>query len=121
MDLTFLAVQAVNITFYVLDKATGGALEKAGADVVEFLKARFQGRLNLEEARGEPKLLQAAILSEAQLDKRFQEDLEKLITQFQQVQNTSNVSQNTKSGVNQNVSNNSGTVVGQQIGQQFFR
>jgi len=37
-DLSFLAVQAVKVTLYVLDKATGGALEKAGVDIVEFLK-----------------------------------------------------------------------------------
>ena len=120
MDLSFLAVQAVNATLYVLDKATGGALEKAGVDVVEFLKARFRGRLNLEEAREDPKLLEAAIVSEAQQDAKFQEDLEKLITQFQQVQNTSNVSQSTQSGVNVNVNSNPGTVIGQKI-DQFFR
>jgi len=120
MDLPFLAVQAVNATLYMLDKGTGGALEKAGVDVVEFLKARFRGRLNLEKAREEPKLLEAAIVSEAQQDAKFQEDLEKLITQFQQVQNSSNVSQSTQSGVNVNVSSNPGTVIGQKI-DQFFR
>lgn len=121
MDLSFLAMQAVNITLYVLDKATGGALEKAGVDVVEFLKARFRERLNIDQAREEPKLLEAAIVSEAQEDAKFQEDLEKLITQFQQLQNISNVSQNTQSGVNLNVNNNPGTVIGQKIDQQFFR
>lgn len=121
MDLSVLAVQAVNITLYVLDKATGGALEKAGADVLEFLKARFRGRLNLEQAREEAKLLEAAIVSEAQQDSKFQEDLENLISRFQQVQNISNVSQNTQSGVNVNVGNNPGTVIGQNIEKQFFR
>lgn len=122
MSLSFLlAEQAVSITLYVLDKATGGALEKAGVDVVEFLKARFQDRLNIEQAKEEPELLEAAIISEAQLDGEFQEDLEKLIARFQQVQNTSHVSQNTQSGVNLNVNNNPGTVIGQKIDQQFFR
>ena len=105
----------------MFDKATGGALEKAGADVVEFLKARFQPRLSLDEARREPKLLEAVIVSEAELDRKFQEDLEALITRFQQVQNASSVSQSTQSGVNLNVNNNSGTVIGQQIDKQFFR
>lgn len=105
----------------MLDKATGGALEKAGVDVMEFLKARFRGRLNLEQAREESKLLEAAIVSEAQQDVKFREDLEKLITEFQQVQNISNVSQNTQSGVNVNVNSNPGTVIGQKIDQQFFR
>ncbi|MEH1889185.1 MAG: hypothetical protein V7K92_06855 [Nostoc sp.] len=121
MDLSVLALQAVNIVLYALDKATGGALEKAGADVLDFLKARFQGRFQLEKAKQEPKLLEAALVSEAESDKTFQEDLERLVTQYQQIQNTSNVSQNTQSGVNLNVNNNPGTVIGQQIGQQLFR
>lgn len=122
MDLSLLAVQAVKVTLYVLDKATGGALEKAGADVVEFLKARFLGRLNLDQAKEEPKLLEAAIVSEAQQDAKFQEDLASLIARFQQVQNISNVSQSTQSGVNVNVNSNPGTVIGQNIEkQEFFR
>ncbi len=121
MDLSVLALQAVNIVLYLLDKSTGGALEKAGADVFEFLKARFQGRLRLERAKEEPKLLEAAIVSEAESDKRFQEDLERLVTQYQQTQNISNVSQTTQSGVNLNVNHNPGTVIGQQIDKQFFR
>lgn len=121
MDLSVLALQAVNIVLYLLDKSTGGALEKAGADVFEFLKARFQGRLQLERAKEEPKLLEAAIVSEAESDKRFQEDLERLVTQYQQIQNISNVSQTTQSGVNLNVNHNPGTVIGQQIDKQFFR
>jgi hypothetical protein len=121
MDLSVLALQAVNIALYAIDKATGGALEKAGADVLDFLKARFQGRLQIERAKEEPKLLEAAIVSEAESDKRFQEDLERLVTRYQQIHNTSNVSQTTESGVNLNVNSNPGTVIGQQIGQQFFR
>jgi hypothetical protein len=121
MDLSVLALQAVDIVLYLLDKSTGGALEKAGADVWEFLKARFQGRLQLERAKEEPKLLEAAIVSEAESDKRFQEDLERLVTQYQQTQNISNVSQTTQSGVNLNVNHNPGTVIGQQIDKQFFR
>ncbi len=121
MDLSVLALQAVNIVMYLLDKSTGGALEKAGADVLEFLKARFQGRLQLERAKEEPKLLEAAIVSEAESDKRFQEDLERLVTQYQQTQNISNVSQTTQSGVNLHVNHNPGTVIGQQIDKQFFR
>jgi hypothetical protein len=121
MDLSVLALQAVNIVLYLLDKSTGGALEKAGADIFEFLKARFQGRLQLERAKEEPKLLEAAIVSEAESDKRFQEDLERLVTQYQQTQNISNVSQTTQSGVNLNVNHNPGTVIGQQIDKQFFR
>ena len=121
MDLSVLALQAVNIVLYLLDKSTGGALEKAGSDVFEFLKARFQGRLHLERAKEEPKILEAAIVSEAESDKSFQEDLERLVTQYQQIQNISNVSQTTQSGVNLNVNQNPGTVIGQQIDKQFFR
>jgi hypothetical protein len=121
MDLSALALEVVKIVLYALDKSTGGALEKAGADVLDFLKARFQGRLQLERAKEEPKLLEAAIVSEAESDKRFQENLERLVTQYQQRQNTSNVSQTTQSGVNLHVNNNPGKVIGQQIGQQFFR
>ncbi|MDZ7960707.1 MAG: hypothetical protein RMY34_22970 [Aulosira sp. DedQUE10] len=95
-----------------------GALEKAGADVRDFLIQRFQGKLEIRES--EPKLLEAAIVSEAEWDNKFQEDLERLVNQYQQIQNTS-VSQSTESGVNLNVSSNTGTVIGQQIGKQFFR
>ncbi len=122
MELTVLAAEAVRITIYMLDKATGGALEKAGADVLDLLKKKFQGRFKLEQAKEKPKLLEATIISEAQLDKSFQENLERLVTQFKQIQNNSSeVFQNTESGVNVNVTNNPGTVIGQQIGQQFFR
>jgi hypothetical protein len=119
MELSVLALQAVNIALWATDKASGGALEKAGADVLGFLVRRFQGKLQIDKS--EPKLLEAAILSEAEQDRKFQEDLERLVTRYQQVQNTSYVSQSTKSGININVDKNSGTVVGQQIGQQFFR
>jgi 2Fe-2S type ferredoxin len=117
MDLSVLAAQAVTIVLYTLDKATGGALERAGSDVLDFLKARFQGRVQLDKARREHKLLETVILDEARLDGQFKEDLERLVTQFQQiqsVQNTSNVTQNTQSGVNLNVNSNTGTVIGQQ-------
>ncbi|MBW4560591.1 MAG: hypothetical protein KME32_05430 [Mojavia pulchra JT2-VF2] len=118
MELSVLALQAVNIALWAIDKTSGGALEKAGADILDFLTKRFQGKLKIRGS--EPKLLEAAILSEAESDKKFQEDLERLVNQYQQIQNTS-VSQSTESGVNVNVSSNSGTVIGQQIGKQFFR
>jgi hypothetical protein len=119
MELSVLALQAVNIALWAIDKASGGALEKAGADVLGFLAKRFQGKLQIDQS--EPKLLEAAILSEAEWDSKFQQDLERLVTHYQQIQTSSHVSQNTESGVNINVDENSGTVVGQQIGQQFFR
>ncbi len=119
MELSVLASQAVSIALRAVNKVSDGALRKAGADVLEFLKKRFQSKLKVEES--DPKLIEAAILSEAELDQGFQKNLEKLVSQYQQIQNTSTVSQNTESGVNVNVSGNSGTVVGQQIGQQFFR
>ncbi|KAM3095729.1 hypothetical protein ACKFKG_12765 [Phormidesmis sp. 146-35] len=119
MELSVLALQAVNIALHAIDKVSGGALEKAGADVLGFLTNRFQGKLQIEKS--ESKLLEAAILSEAEWDSKFQEDLKKLVTHYQQIQNSSHVSQNTDSGVNIKVDENSGTVVGQQIGQQFFR
>ncbi|MBD2035994.1 hypothetical protein H6F76_13295 [Leptolyngbya sp. FACHB-321] len=118
MELSVLALQAANIALWAIDKVSGGALEKAGADVLEFLTKSFQGRLQIRGAK--PELLEAAILSEAEWDREFQKDLEKLVNQYQQVQNNS-VSQNTESGVNINVASNPGTVIGQQIGQQFFR
>jgi len=120
MELSVLALQSVNIALWAIDKATGGVLEKAGADVLSFLMNRFQGKLQIRES--ERNLLEAAILSEAEWDNKFQEDLERLVNQYQQIQNTS-VSQNTQSGVNVNVNNNPGTVIGQNIGQQqqFFR
>jgi hypothetical protein len=119
MELSVLVSQAVNIALWAIDKASDGALGKAGADVLGFLTKRFQGKLQIEKS--EPKLLEAAILSEAEWDRKFQEDLERLVTRYQQVQNSSHVSQSTESGVNINVDKNSGTVVGQKIGQQFFR
>jgi hypothetical protein len=119
MELSVLALQAVKVALWAIDKASGGALEKAGADVLGFLTKRFQGKLQINKS--EPKLLEAAILSEAEWDRQFQEDLERLVTHYQQIQNSSHVSQSTESGVNINVDKNAGTVVGQQIGQQFFR
>jgi glycyl-tRNA synthetase beta subunit len=119
MELSLLALQAVNIALYAIDKVSGGALEKAGADVLNFLVERFQGKLQIEKS--EPKLLEAAILSESERDKKFREELERLVTYYKEVQDTSRVSQNTESGVNINVDKNSGTVVGQQVEQKFFR
>ncbi|PSB17247.1 hypothetical protein C7B65_19050 [Phormidesmis priestleyi ULC007] len=119
MELSVLTLQAVNIALYTIDKVSGGALEKAGADVLDFLSKRFQGKLQIEKS--ESKLLEAAILSEAERDRKFQEDLERLVTHYQHIQSTSHVSQSTESGVNLNVDKNSGTVVGQQIEQKFFR
>ncbi|MBD2207866.1 hypothetical protein H6G33_25520 [Calothrix sp. FACHB-1219] len=117
MELS-LALQAANIALWAIDKVSGGALEKAGADVLEFLTKRFQGKLQIRGTK--PELLGSAILSEAEWDEEFRKNLEKLVNQYQQIQNTS-VVQNTESGVNINVGNNPGTVIGQQIGQQFFR
>ena len=119
MELSVLALQAASIALWAIDKVSGGVLEKAGADVLDFLTRRFQGKLQIKGS--EPKLLEAAILSEAEWDKNFQEDLQRLINQYQQIKSTSDVSQSTESGVNINVGSNPGTVVGQQIGQQFFR
>jgi hypothetical protein len=118
MELSVLALQAANIALWAIDKTAGGALEKAGTDVLRFLVNRFQGKLQI--AKSERNLLEAAILGEAEWDNKFKEDLERLVTQYQQIQNTS-VSQTTQSGVNVNVNNNPGTVIGQNIGQQFFR
>jgi hypothetical protein len=121
MELSVLALEAVNIAFWAIDKAAGGALEKAGADVLGFLTNRFQGKLQIRKS--ERKLLEAAILSEAEWDNKFQKDLERFVNQYQQIQNTS-VSQSNESDFSVNVNNNSGTVIGQQnIGQQqqFFR
>ncbi len=117
MELSLLALQAVKIALHATDKATGGALEKAGANVLDFLTKRFQDQLQVKKS--ESKLLEAAIVSKAESDQKFQEDLEKLVVHYHQVQSSNHVSQNTETGVNINVPNNSGNVVGQQIGSQF--
>ena len=117
MDLSALAAQAVTVVFYTFDKATGGALEKAGADILGFLKARFRGRVSFNKAERDRKFLESAIIDEARLDRQFEEDLKRLVTRFQQIQsvkNISNITQNTQSGVNLNVNSNMGTVIGQQ-------
>jgi 2Fe-2S type ferredoxin len=117
MDMPALAVQAVTIVLYALDKATGGALEKAGADVLDFLKARFRGRVRLDKAKHDHRFLEAVIIDEARLDRQFREDLERLVTQFRQiqsVQNFSSITQNTHTGVNLNINSNTGTIIGQQ-------
>jgi ferredoxin len=117
MDLSSLAAQAVTIVLYTIDKAAGGALEKASADVLDFLKSRFRDRVSIDQAKQDRKFLEAAIIDEAQLNKEFKEDLEKLVTQFQQVpsvQNTSTVTQNAGSGVNLSVNSNTGTIIAQQ-------
>ncbi|NEO32175.1 MAG: hypothetical protein F6K36_17425 [Symploca sp. SIO3C6] len=119
MELSILVSRGVNIALWAIDKVSGGALEKAGADVLGLLTKKLQGKLQIKGS--DRKLLEAAILSEAERDKKFQEDLEKLVNQYQQIQNTAHVSQSTESGVNVNVDNNSGQVIGQQIGQQIFR
>ncbi len=123
MELSILALKAVEISLWALDKASGGALEKAGGDVLSFLADKFQGRLQIQGSNST--LLEAAILSEAEQDKKFQEDLDRLVTQFHQIQNINNVSQTTSSGVNMNVPNNSGTAIGQQtinnVNNDFFR
>jgi hypothetical protein len=41
MELSVLVLQAVNIALWAIDKASGGALEKAGADVLGFLANRW--------------------------------------------------------------------------------
>lgn len=118
MELSVLALQAANIALWAIDKVAGGALEEVGADILEFLTKRFQGKLQIRGTK--PELLQAAILSEAECDEEFRGRLERLVDQYQQIQNNS-VSQNTESSVNINVGSNPGTVIGQQVGQQFFR
>ncbi|MEO1145118.1 MAG: hypothetical protein AAFY26_05920 [Cyanobacteria bacterium J06638_22] len=115
MELSVLAAQAVSIACWALDKVSGGALEKAGADVLDFLRRRFQDKLQLTKT--DSKLLEAAILSEAHTDNKFRENLERLVKQYQYQKRKISVAQNTESGVNLNVDHNTGQVVGQQ----FFR
>jgi hypothetical protein len=86
MDLSSLTDQAVIIALYTIDKAAGGALEKASADVLDFLKSRFRGRVSIDQAKQNKELLEAVIVEEARLDQQFKNDLERLVTQFQQVQ-----------------------------------
>jgi len=118
MELSVLASQAVEIVLWAIDKTSVGALGKAGANVLEFLTKRFQGKLQISKSQSNQ--LEAAILSEAQDDNKFREELESLVNQYQKVQSTS-VFQNTESGVNSFINNNSGTFIGQQIEKQIFR
>jgi hypothetical protein len=117
MELSVLALQAVNIALFATDKIAGGALEKIGAEILDLLRRRFHGRLTLEEAVREPKLLEAAIISESEHDKTFQRELEQLVSHYHQVQNSFNMS---GSGVQVNVTTNTGKVTGQEINN-FFR
>jgi hypothetical protein len=117
MELSVLAFEAGKIALHVIDKVSDGALGKAGSDVLDFLSKKLQGKLKIEKSQ--PKLLEAAILSEAKQDKDFREELERLVAHYQQIQNISNVSQSTTSGVNVNLGSNSGTFVGQQITNNF--
>ena len=119
MEPSLLAAQAVKIALYTIDNITGGALEQAGANILSLLTKRFRGRVKVEKSESE--LLEAAIVSEASLDKKFKEELEELVGNYSKIENSSQVSMNTESGVNMHVQNNSGSVVGQQIGTQIFR
>ena len=124
MELTVLALQAVNIAMWAIDKASGGVLEKAGADVLDFLKHKFQNKLEIGSIS--PELVQAAIVSKAEQDERFKNELEGLVKQYHQVRGASVSNQATNSGVNVNFNNSSGVNVDQQIGNQsidtaFFR
>lgn len=124
MELTVLALQAANIATWAIDKASGGALERAGADILDFLKNKFQNKLQI--GRTSPELIQAAILSKAKQDEQFKNELEDLVKQFHQIRGASVSNQATNSGVNVNFNNSSGVSVNQQIGNQqigtaFFR
>lgn len=121
MGPSLLAAQAVKIALYALDNVTGGALEKAGANILTFLTKRFQDRLQI--GKSESQLLEAAIISEASSDKEFQAELEKLVMNYSQIENSTQISQSTESGVNVNVQSNSGAinVGGQHVGTQIFR
>jgi len=119
MLLSELATVTTGIALYVLDKTTGGALEEVGVQILRLLKAKFQGKPIIEKAKEDPKLLEAAIITEASRDSNFRNNLETLVVKFQKIQNTSaKVIQNTASGVNINSERNQGTVIGQQ---QYFR
>ena len=80
------------------------------------MKRRFKGKLELEQAKENPELLNALIITEASSDHEFKESLEQLVIKFKQVQQqtTSKVIQNTSEGVNINAEHNQGNVVGQQ-------
>lgn len=59
MKLSILALQAANIALWAVDKVSGGALDKAGADILEFLTKRFQSKIKIRKVK--PELLEAAI------------------------------------------------------------
>ncbi|MEM6256168.1 MAG: hypothetical protein AAF821_24910 [Cyanobacteria bacterium P01_D01_bin.156] len=119
MELSALSEQAVKIALWSLEKASGGALSKVGSEILNLLVKQFQGKLDIGESQ--PKVLEAEVVSEAEWNQEFRKELEKLVNQYQQIQNNSSVSQNTESGVNINAENNSGTVIGQQIDNRLFR
>jgi hypothetical protein len=113
---TQLAAEAVKIVLDVLDKVTGGALEEVGVQVLQYLKAKLQGTLKLDQAKKDPTILQTAILNKALEDKNFKSELENLVVKFQKLENTTaKVIQSTHSGVNISADNS------KVIGQQFFR
>lgn len=116
MGLTELAQAASTAVIWVLDKTAGGGLQQVGIQIFEFLKRRFEGKLQLEQAKENPELLNALIITEASSDNEFKESLEQLVIRFEQVQQQSGakVIQNTTEGVNMNVDHNQGNMVGQQ-------
>ena len=119
MELSLLALQAAKIAIWALDKTSGGALEKAGADVLDLLRKKFQGKLQISK-EAQPQQLQAQILGEAERDKRFHEDLHRLVSWYQKIESNSSFSQSTQSGVSISVNTNTGKVTGQEINN-FFR
>lgn len=113
---TQLAAETVKIVLQVLDKVTGGALEEAGVQILQYLKSRLQGVFRLDQAKQNPEQLKTVILDKVIDDEIFRNELEQLVIKFQKLESTTaKVIQNTQSGVNINADNS--TV----IGQQFFR
>lgn len=115
MDVSTLASAAAQIIVATINKTSDGAVQKVGSDIVDFLKKQFQGRLQIESAK--PEALEADILSKAERDPKFREDLARLVSQYEQIKsNSPHISQ---SGVNINVNHNTGKVTGQE--NTFFR
>ncbi|MGB3642148.1 MAG: hypothetical protein WBA39_31900 [Rivularia sp. (in: cyanobacteria)] len=112
MGLTELAQAASAAVIWILDKTAGGALQQVGVKIFEFLKIRFKGKLELEQAKENPELLNALIITEAVTDNEFKESLEQLVIKFEQVKQQSSAEvQNTAEDVKIRIENVTGSAV----------
>lgn len=109
---------AATTVSYLAGQITAGALQAGGSDIFHsmynFLKNRFQD-IEIEEAIKTRPFLEGKIKHQAEIDPDFKQELEKIVKSIQEsTANPTYVSQNTEYGVNQQISGNPNTVIGQQ-------